>query len=69
MASGLHVFNKAASVAYNNISLAEKEALKSFERVDCIGPKAIKKMKGKKYFYEYTERGNGYIVQMDLVAR
>ena len=34
MASGLHVFNKAASVAYKNILSAEKEALKSFERVD-----------------------------------
>ena len=49
MTSGLTVFNKAASVAYQNISPAEKQELNSSERLDCMGQKAIKK-EGKRIF-------------------
>ena len=57
MTSGLTVFNKAASVAYQNISPAEKQKLNSSERLDCMGQKAIKK-EGKRIFFADTECGN-----------
>ena len=49
MTSGQTAFNKAASVAYQNISLAEKQKLNSSERLDCMGRKAIIK-EGKRIF-------------------
>ena len=55
MTSGLTVFNKAASVAYQNISPAEKQKLNSSERLDCMG-KRLSKKRGKGYFYGYGMR-------------